>query len=209
MRLLEVLAETGLTGRAVSITDSDLGLDTTPAESGQFTWPVYEIENFLLHARALRGALAVLLGQDPYTQDDLLMADLRVLAEHLVTELAVDEVQYAVNRQCVRAISIGAGRIRPVDELAASAAASQSRVADLDLTRTRLDSMFSEARAKIAAQVQSAEFLVRFPGDRLLRALAGKYSLNGDHFRNACLDQAQRIGLRPAGMQGTLLAALS
>jgi ABC-type lipoprotein export system ATPase subunit len=209
VRLLEVLSETGLTGRAVSITDGDLGLGEGQSDAGQFTWPAYEIENFLLDTRVLRGALAVLLGRDPYDSDGALMDDLRHIARGIVAELAVDEVQYVLNRQCVRAIAIGAGRNRPVENLAASAAASQGRVRDLDFSHERVRQLFREAEEKLVSQLRSAEFLVRFPGDRLIRALAGRHSLNGDHFRNACLDQAQRQALRPTGMHQTLMAALA
>jgi hypothetical protein len=45
-------------------------------------------------------------------------------------------------------------------------------------------------------------------GDRLLRALADRLEIVGDHFRNLCLDAAQRLGVRPAAMERVLREAI-
>ena len=211
VRLVEVLEAAGLTGRAVSISDGDLGL-TSPSlvpTTGHFTWPVYEIENFLLEPSVIRGAANTLTRRDPFGSDDAVISALRAAAEPLVDQLALDEVQYALDREFITALSIGGSRKSPVQDLIDSASASQRRAASIDVSRARIEALVEEAASKIRSTLDSNEFLARLPGDRLLRALAGSLSINGDHFRNACLDQAQRLGLRPARMEAVLRAALA
>ncbi len=209
VRLLEVLKEAGLTGRAVSISDSDLGLGSPIETPGHYQWSTYEIENFLLNPAVLRSAAAVMLRSDPYHTDDEVVADLRSIAETLVAELALDEVQYALNGECMSAVKIGGDPREPVEGLERSAASSQERFHELDLSRDRIARLFEESCKRMRAHVGSEAFLQRFPGDRLLRAFAGKLGISGDHYRNACLDAAQRLGTRPPDMERTLLDALA
>jgi hypothetical protein len=69
--------------------------------------------------------------------------------------------------------------------------------------------MLDAAKAKLKGYLASGEFLRRFPGDRLLRGFAGNHGVLGDHFRNACLDAAHRVGHRPPGMAETIQDAMS
>lgn len=209
VRLLEVLEEAGLAGRAVSICDSDLGLGGKSREPGHYEWPVYEIENFLLVPSILRNAAAVMLRNDPYTSDAAVVSDLRDAASNITKELALDELQYILNAELVGAIRIGGDPQNPLDGLKKSSAASQQRLAAVDLTSARIQRQLDEAIGRITAYIADDAFLQRFPGDRLLRAFAGKHGISGDHYRNACVDAAQRLGIRPSGMERTLLDALA
>jgi energy-coupling factor transporter ATP-binding protein EcfA2 len=208
VRLLEVLEQAGIAGRAASIADSDLGLSKEPPAPGQYHWPVYEIENFLLEPTILRSALTVLLRQDPYSDDQAVTNDLRQLAADLAPDLAIDEVQYLLNGDFMRSIKIGADARAPFEGIKASSANSQARVAGLDLSDDRLRGLLDAAEDKLRRYLASGEFMERFPGDRLLRAFAGCHGILGDHFRNACLDAAQRTGYRPPGMASVLQAAM-
>ena len=68
--------------------------------------------------------------------------------------------------------------------------------------------MVGDAEKKYRKHLADDTFLSEFPGDRLLRAMAADLGINGDHFRNSCLDQAQRSGFRPSEMQSVLEDAL-
>jgi hypothetical protein len=209
IRLLEVLQESGLAGRAVSISDGDLGLQQESMQAGQFVWPVYEIENFLLEPIVLRGAAELLLRNDPFDSERAVVDELRALAGQLVDSLALVEVQYLLNQEFMKSLSIGAAQSAPVNGLVRSAASSRDAILELDISEERINQLFNEASDRLRHYIDSNEFLVRFPGDRLLRALAGRLGISGEHYRNACLDQAQRLGLRPSAMQDTLRDALS
>lgn len=208
VRLVEVLEASGLTGRAVSISDGDLGLSGVPEQPGHFVWPVYEIENFLLEPSVIRAAASSLLRMDPFADDAAVVAALRSVAEPLADELALDEVQYSLNREFVSSLSIGGSTRRPVQDLVKSATATQLRLTAIDISEERVKALFDAAAGRIRATLGSGEFLARLPGDRLLRALAGKLGANADHFRNVCLDQAQRLGWRPPGMETVLRNAI-
>lgn len=210
VRLIEVLSEAGLAGRAVSISDSDLELGNPSSDEGEghYRWPVYEIENFLLVPEVIRAAAMVMLRKWPFSNDSEIADRLRGLAGGLVAELARDEVQHVLNDEFVSAVSVGGSKQNPTETLRASADASKLRVGAIDTSEARIMKLFEEACERLRSRIDSDEFLVKFPGDRLLRALAGSLGLNGDHFRNACLDQAQRLGMRPNGMEQTLKDAL-
>lgn len=209
VRLLEVLAEAGLTGRAVSISDGDLGLVQEAPQPGQFIWPVYEIENFLLVPSVLRGAGELLLRKNLLGSDEMVIRTLRELAFDLVAALAKDEVQNLLNGEFIRSVSVGASPTDPVNGLTQSAYSSREKIGGLDVSEVRIGRLFTEASERLKCSIDSNEFLTRFPGDRLLRAVAGRLGISGEHYRNACLDQAQRLGLRPSGMEETLRNALS
>ena len=174
-----------------------------------FTWPVYEIENFLLEPEILREAAKTLIGHDPFAPNQDVVDILRGVGGEIALKLAADEVQTALNEEFVHSLSIGASSVNAASDLKNSAEASQRRVTGIDVSSVRIDEMLAEANAKFAKSLQSEDFLKRFPGDRLIRALAGKLGINGDHFRNVCLDQAQRLGRRPQGMEETLAKALT
>lgn len=138
VRLVEVLEASGLTGRAVSISDGDLGLSGVVEQPGHFVWPVYEIENFLLEPAVIRAAASTLLRRDPFVDDASVVAALRTVAEPLATELALDEVQYLLNREFVSSLSIGGSAQCPVSDLVKSATATQQRVAAIDVSEQRV-----------------------------------------------------------------------
>jgi predicted ATPase len=210
VRLLEVLAASGLTGRAVSISDGDLGLTRPIAETdgNHFVWPAYEIENFLLVPEVLREAAKVMLGRESFSEDSELIGCLRTLAEKLINELAVAEIQELINEEFLQSLSIGGSKADPINTIAASAKSSKARVGELEVDHSRIKRLFEYSEARFRKFLESDEFLKRFPGDRLLRAFAGHLGVNGDHFRNICLDQAHRMLLRPSDMQQVLEAAL-
>lgn len=209
VRLLEVLEETGLAGRAVSISDGDLGLSPDISDSDHFRWPVYEIENFLLDPPVLRAAASVMLRNDPFVTDEEVVETLRRVGRRLIDELAVAEVQYALNGEFLTAVKVGGDHRNPIETLAASGAGSKRRIEAVDISPERIASLLDEARGRLSQFLESSEFLNRFPGDRLMRALAGEINVSADHLRNACLDVAHRLGHRPEGMKRTLIAALA
>jgi len=210
VRLLEVLREAGLAGRATSISDRDLSLTAYPGEgdADHFCWPVYEIENFLLNLPIIRDAIQLLLRNDPFETDEMVVEKLRELATNLVNQLALDEVQHLLDSEFANSLSIGGSRKDPVAELTASASGSKERISQLDASKDRISSLIEESITRYEADIESNAFLSNFPGDRLLRALAAELGINGDHFSNACLDQAQRSGYRPPEMEKVLSDAL-
>jgi len=95
-----------------------------------------------------------------------------------------------------------------LETLVESCSESQRRVAEVDGTETRINGLLSASNARISQLMASGAFLEYFPGDRLLRAFAGLHHIAGEHFRNACLDAAQRLNVRPEAMEVTLQGAL-
>jgi hypothetical protein len=170
---------------------------------------VYEIENFLLDSSILRSALAVLLRHDPYADDTSVACALQQLAADLVPELALNEVQYILNGELMNSIRVGANARDPFGGLRASCDSSRARLLQLDLTDRRITALLDQATKKLKESLRSGGFLQQFPGDRLLRGFAGLHGILGDHFRNACLDAAQRMAHRPEGMLEVLKNAIS
>lgn len=210
VQLLKVLKDAGITGRAVSISDKDLGLSTpaTEASDGHYRWSVYEIENYLLDPKTIRDAAGMLLGKQPFRGFAKVNEKLRDLAGDLVGQLALDEVQYTLNGEFMGAVAIGGSKKDPASGLGKSARGSKKRIEKLDTTDARITKLIQEAEKKYREFLTDDSFLSEFPGDRLLRALASDLGINGDHFRNTCLDQAQRNALRPPEMQAVLEEAL-
>jgi hypothetical protein len=205
-RLLEVLQEAGLTGRAVSITDSDFGLGAKPPVEGEFRWPVYEIEKFLLAPSILCEAVRMMRRTQPYISDNLVVDALRRIARGLVSELAMVEVRYLMRTRANQGITIGG---KSLDSLVASGRSTKRRIKGSDFSRRTIKSLIAQSAARMNAIVASDEFLQRFPGDRLLREFAGLHGIPAEHFRNVCLEAAQLSGYRPAGMENTLRSALT
>jgi len=205
-RLQEIVTEAGLAGRVVTVTDRDL--HDPEAESVQ-TWPVYEIENFLLEPVLLRGTLEALLRHDPLESDEATLDRLRSVANELVDGLALSEVQRTLNGELRRSLGVGGSPESALTDLVASGEASKQRVGAVDTSQERIDALLESARSKLRAAVDSDEFLLDFPGERLLFGFAGEFNLNGEIFRNACLDQAQKMRHRPKGLEDTLLALLA
>jgi energy-coupling factor transporter ATP-binding protein EcfA2 len=208
-RLVEVIQEAGLAGRAVSISDGDLGRGEDSEGSGHFAWPVYEIENFLLAPSVIRAAAMTLTRTDPFSSDTSVVTRLQELARPLVAEMAVVEMRYRLNGEFMGALSIGGDPIDPVGSFRRATGAAQSRVAAIDTSEVRLSALFVDCERRFRDSLASEEFLTVLPGDRLLRALAGDIGVPADHFRNVCLDAAQRLGLRPQAMEAVLQQALA
>lgn len=205
-RLQEIVEEAGLAGRVATITDRDAAPpENLPTVS---TWPVYEIENFLLDPSLLRKTLQALLREDPLGDDEAALTRLRFVAESLVERLAVADVQRALNTEFRRAVHIGGSPGDAVSDLAASSKSSQERVGTIEISEPRIEALLEASRSRLREVTSSEQFLDEFPGERLLFGFAGEFSLNGELFRNACLDQAQHSGFRPSRLEETLLRIL-
>jgi ABC-type lipoprotein export system ATPase subunit len=205
-RLQEVIREAGLTSRVLTITDRDLLDDPTDTV---MTWPVYEIENFLLEPGLLRATLRALLRKDPLGDDQAVVRRLREVARSLVDRLALGEVQRVLNDEFMRAMSIGGSPASARDDLASSGTSSKERVGEIDTSPLRVENLLSEARQRLEETVESERFLQDFPGERLLTGFAGEFGLDGEIFRNACLDQAQQMRRRPPELERTLREILA
>ena len=79
----------------------------------------------------------------------------------------------------------------------------------MDVGLPRIERLLQVGVERMREMASSRAFVERFPGDKLLRAFAGRHHISGEHFRNACLDAAQRLGVRPEGMERTLMNALA
>ena len=209
-RLNEILNETGVAGRVVSITDGDLTLEFTDEENedNQFSWPVYEIENFLLEPSILSAALYTFLGKNPFNSEKEIIETLRKFAKEQVLELAGIQVQSILNAEFGKSINIRHTKTDPSNILCKSSESSKKRISEIDVTPERIDKMIAEYTERYKGYTVTKVFLKKFPGDRLIRALAGKFNLNGDHFRNACLDSAQSQKLCPKEMKSVLEQAV-
>ena len=202
-RLQEIVEEAGLAGRVATVTDRDLiGQDDSESVA---TWPVYEIENFLLDAALLRRTLKALLREDPLGSDNETLARLRAVAERLVDGLALAETQRILNAEFRESMRIGGSPESAVNDLVASGGASKRRVQDIDVSLPRIAALLEAARGNLIETARSDRFVDDFPGERLVYGFAGEFGLNGELFRNACLDQAQQMGLRPERLEATLL----
>jgi hypothetical protein len=103
---------------------------------------------------------------------------------------------------------IGGAPHSAVVDLVASGQASQERIGAIEVSPPRIESLLEASRSNLKQVARSETFLDDFPGERLLFGFAGEFGLDGDLFRNACLDQAQQAGFRPARLEETLLAVL-
>ncbi|MEM6485367.1 MAG: AAA family ATPase [Pseudomonadota bacterium] len=205
-RLLEVLAETGLTGRAVSICDGDL--KQGDEAEGVYYWPVYEIENFLLEPTVLRSAAEGLLRNDPFESDAAVITKLREIAVGLIDHLALIEVQTVLNEEMRRSMKIRGTMDKPVQGLVETSADSKENVCAIDTSEARILHLIKESRGRFAGAIDSDDFLSTFPGDRLIREFAGFLGATADHFKNACIDHAARLDYRPKEMLDILTRAI-
>jgi hypothetical protein len=169
---------------------------------------VYEIENFLLEPDLLRATLTALLRQDPLGADDETQTRLRAVATGLIDRLALIEVQGLLNEEFRRAVDVGGSPENAIHDLTSSSESSKSRIARLDASDARVSELLESARVRLRLAVESDSFLSDFPGERLLFAFAGEFGLDGEIFRNACLDQAQHMKLWPAGLEQVLQETL-
>jgi hypothetical protein len=206
-RLQEIVEEAGLAGRVATITDRD----AVPPEDvpSVTTWPVYEIENFLLDLSLLRKTLRALLRQDPLGGDEATLAMLRTVADGLVDRLALAEAQRKLNTQFRQAMKIGGAPHSAVADLVASGQASQNRIGAIEVSPERVEALLRASRSNLQQVAKSEKFLDDFPGERLIFGFAGEFGLDGELFRNACLDQAQQSGFRPHRLEETLLRVLA
>ena len=205
-RLQEIVEGAGLAGRVVAITDRDMA--SQEEDSRTATWPVYEIENFLLVPSLLRTTLNALTRTDPLGTDDAVVAHLKTVAEGLLNRLALIQTQDVLNRELREAVNVGGSPDTAIDDLVQSTAASINRMALVDGSEARISRLLEERRENLRRAIESNEFLTEFPGERLLFGFAGSFSLDGDVFRNACLDQAQHMNLRPPALEATLKEVL-
>lgn len=208
VRLLQILEEAGLTGRAVSISDYDLGKGPNTEKYGHFRWPVYEIENFLLDPKIIRAAAKTFLRNDPFDSDEEVIERLRTIANGIVDHLALIEIQEALNDEFIRSISISGGGVDPRNSLKKSALGAQKRISKIDISEARINQMFDESSTRFRGYLESLEFLTKFPGERLMSGLAGDFHITTEHFKNACLDQAHRHKFCPKEMENILLEAI-
>ena len=206
-RLQEVVEAAGLAGRVVAITDRDLSPQSNDGRTT--TWPVYEIENFLLVPSVLRATLAALTRDDPFPSDGAVVEHLKSVAEELLSRIALIQTQEALNAELRESLNVSGSPESAVEDLVASTAASQKRISEIDGSEARVKSLLDERRNRLREAIQSDEFLTEFPGERLLSGFAGSFELDKDVFRNACLDQAQQMDLRPEGLETTLKAVLA
>ncbi len=205
-RLQEVVKGAGLAGRVVTITDRDLV--RRHKDSSVRTWPVYEIENFLLEPPLLRATLVALLRHDPVGSDEQTLRALRDAADGLVERLALVEVQELMNEEFRQSMDIGGSPGTAAQDLTSSSTSSQARVAAIDVSEARVAGLLDQARERLRDAIQADSFLSDFPGERLLLAFAGSFGLDGEIFRNACLDQAQHMRLRPTELERVLTETL-
>ncbi|WP_298803163.1 AAA family ATPase [uncultured Pseudokineococcus sp.] len=214
--LREVLSQTaqdiGLADRFYAITDKDSAAYTA-AEVGarHFSWDVYHIENYLLEPKFIRAAAVALLARDPFSNDDDVLAHLRVCAEQLVSDQVMERLQAWANDALVASIQVrGPSSPDPADALMPSITATFSRLDKAREQLTNREALQKMARTfdrEVRDWLADDSWIKEFPGRRLLKAFVGQHlggSANYEAFRNLVLDKMVDAGHQPAGMQSVI-----
>jgi hypothetical protein len=209
--LNETVAQAGIANRFFAIVDKDAEAYSQPdAQTQEFTWDVYHVENFLLVPSAIREACASLMGGETFESDEAVKDALKYEATQLVDRLTLERIQAEINDDMIRAIEIKgppdthdvAASIRPSIE------ASVRRVQEVGATTTAndLSRRVEEVRAELQLALQSEEWRSVFPGRLILRLFVSTH-LEGvayEPFRNVILDKIAMSDHRPESMKQIL-----
>ena len=207
----------GQTKTILSITDSD-GDRVSDESKGQYQWPAYHIENYLLAPKYIGLAIDSITAKSPGTT-----------SLHYVQELVLDSKNQAASeigrRTLVRKLK---SRLNGHLQLSPGSA-------DQNLTTSELRRQLQDCRSAINAEfdrtmaVDELEHLLKnqreetarsrkqnstpdnLPGRDVLRKVAERATPNGnyEHLRNAILNEMARDGYQPPAMKAVLKRCLS
>jgi hypothetical protein len=208
--LREAASQAGIQNRFFAIVDKDsaTAMEVNTGAS-EFTWDSYHIENYLLHPSSIRRASqALLTGRDRFDSDDQVLLSLRDCAHELVDSLVLERLQAEVNGELIGAIEIKGppDTTAPAKDLLPSVNGSVERVSNIGsgLTLDNLSQRAEVHRAVLQDALESAEWLKRFPGRRVLRRFAGKHlsgKIDALAFSNLVLDKMVERSVKPEPMK--------
>ena len=183
--------------------------DDSGTGATESTWDVYHVENFLLDPSAIRAAAATITSSETFKDDEEVMQTLKESAAAIVDRLILEEVQAQINESLVNSIAIGASPTTTdvAKDLLPSIQGSLDRVAERgseiseEFIRGRVDTL----RIELENDLESEEWLKRFPGRLILSHFAG-HSLNVPYetFRNVVMDKLAASEVRPENMRSVL-----
>lgn len=210
--LNESAEQVGMQNRFFAIVDRDAEGFRSDEQVGtqEFTWEVYHVENFLLHAESIRAAVESLAGKVVFNSDEEVVAALKEVAEGIINRLTVEEIQAEVNDAFVDALDIGA----PPE----SADIAADLLPSIDGSFERLNKLREEYSSGAlsgrvdAVSVDLQRFLddeswvERYPGRLILKQFSSRYlpGVSYEAFRNLVVEKIALSDYRPESMRQIL-----
>jgi len=197
-----------------AITDRDSSRGISTELINMFSWDVYHIENFFLHAGYIRRVLSS-LGLASFETDEAVWDELRACASDTLNQLVRHELAEFANSTMIESINLGtdpkaadlAGLLYAAVERSA-ARLRQSQ--DGPLSQASLVERERTIRERYVQSLASGSWVSEFRGRDVLRRFAGKHAptVSYDAFKMLVLSQMRDAGFQPEGMKRVVDAIL-
>jgi AAA domain, putative AbiEii toxin, Type IV TA system len=207
--LEETATQVGMMNRFFVIADKD-SAEQRPinANTGDFSWDSYHIENYLMHPASLRAATASLLGTDPFESEDAVVERLHACAEQILNRLVLERLQDSVNRRLVQAIEVKGppDTDSPARDLIPAIEGSVARLQQIHeaLDEATLAEEAETYRAVLARSLDDGTWTKEFPGRLILRRFCHEVhggGLDAVLYCNSVLDKMVELNVKPDGMK--------
>jgi ABC-type branched-subunit amino acid transport system ATPase component len=210
--LNESAEQVGMGNRFFAIVDRDAEGFRSDEQSGTqvFTWDVYHVENFLLHAESIRAAATSLAGKLVFNSNEEVLDALNAIATGIISRLTIEEIQAEVNDALVEALKIGA----PPDstdvaaDLLPSIDGSFERLNEIRESYSAgvLPERVDAVRADLQGFLDDESWAKRFPGRLILRQFSSQYlpGVSYEAFRNVIVEKIVLSEYRPENMREVL-----
>ncbi len=210
--LNESAAQVGMQNRFFAIVDRDAEGFRSDEQAGtqEFTWDVYHVENFLLHAESIRAAVASLAGKAVFNSDEEVLAALKEVAEGIINRLTVEEIQAEVNDALVDALDIGAPPESAdiAADLLPSIDGSFERLSKIreSYSSGALSGRVDAVSADLQQYLDDESWAERYPGCLILKQFSSRYlpGVSYEAFRNLIVEKVALSEYRPENMRQVL-----
>ena len=215
--LRESVKKAGQSKTILSITDSD-GDRVSDERKGQYHWPAYHIENYLIEPKYIGLAIDSVTANAPGTTTLLYVKELvRVSKDQAASEIGRRSLVRGIKSRLNRNIRLNPGRAdqdlsaselrRQLEECKSAINAELSKALEGDNLEREVERQQQET-AKVQEQEATPDAL---PGRDVLRKIAERATPNGNYetLRNAILNEMARDGFQPPGMKTVLERCLA
>lgn len=215
--LLERAAADGrFTARFFSIVDRDFDGPTPGAAENRYSWDVYHIENYLIHASYIRAVLEGLELSEHVLSEEHIEAELLAAAQETIGGIVRERLERRVNQLLVSCIRTNVERDTADLAAALRAVAEESAIRVQAVLNGAVSAgVIAQEEARIRSDLQSAlasgTWLTEFRGrDVLTRFLARTDTgIRYERFRNLIVNRMRLDSYKPTGMKSVVDAILA